>query len=216
MLSGLGPEVELRVVPENAILVERYAALGGEVSGNARASGDLGLEREEAGMLGASFFMPLGKAYSRPESSWKVARSTYDVSLPTRCRWRPLARSRMPSEVAQELRRSLGQEAVRALRGFGLLIFVVEAGADGMVGVVDLVHEIGDGEHELVSGDPGGLVVGDEAVARGEVLEDVGRLGDHQRSADEEGRGEGWTPASSLFMIFIMSRTPCGPRATSM
>ena len=92
-------------------------------------------------------------------------------------------------EVRQELRDALGHEGVGALLRGGLLVLVIEAPGDGVVGVVGLAHESasvsGAGSRRGGPARPPG-----RGHAGGEILEDVGRLGDHQLARLEEGRRE--------------------------
>ena len=57
-----------------------------------------------------------------------------------------------------------------------------------MMGLMHLLHEIGDGELELVDPEPALLVLRREGVARTEILEDVRGLRDHQPAGLEERR----------------------------
>src|SRR4029077_477197 len=77
-------------------------------------------------------------------------------------------------EPAEITRHALLHEDARAALRFLLLVLVVEAAGDGVVSVVDLTDEVGDGELDLarLGAEPFGA--GDEPEARGQKGEDAG------------------------------------------
>ena len=60
-----------------------------------------------------------------------------------------------------------------------------------MMGVVDFLHQIGDGELQLMHPQPAGFGLRREPVARAEIEQDVGGLADHQPACLQERRREG-------------------------
>ena len=77
-----------------------------------------------------------------------------------------------------------------------------------MMGVVNLHHEVGDAELQLVSPQPTGFVLGSKAMTRPEVKQDVGGLRD-QPLARLENRGCKWR------MYFTLAREQPFDRRTA-
>ena len=59
-----------------------------------------------------------------------------------------------PLEIAQELGHAVLQENLRALLGGPALLLVIELGRDRVMGVMHLLHQIGDRELELMGEEP--------------------------------------------------------------
>ena len=57
-----------------------------------------------------------------------------------------------------------------------------------MVGIVHLLHEIGDRKLQLMGPESAGLARGRKCVPAAEIHEDVGGLGDYQLARPQEGR----------------------------
>jgi len=94
-------------------------------------------------------------------------------------------------KVVQELRQARRHEVGGAPSRFGLLLLVVQAAADRMVGVVDFRDQVGDGELKLVSPASCGRTGGSKVQPRAEILQNVGRLPDQLPSGPEKRRREG-------------------------
>lgn len=93
-------------------------------------------------------------------------------------------------EVAEVFGHARLEEVVsRAFRFFDLVL-EIQARADGVMSVVDLGDEVGDGELELMSGVAGDLGLTDQAEPRSHVREDVGCVRDEPRSVAEDRRGK--------------------------
>src|SRR5579871_4724375 len=93
-------------------------------------------------------------------------------------------------EVAEKLGQSSGEKGASAPPRLAPLLSEVKITRDRVVGIVNLRHEVGDRELELMQPEPAALVPGSEPVARTEVLQDVRRLSDQRASRLEEGRCE--------------------------
>ena len=94
-----------------------------------------------------------------------------------------------------------------------LLVLVIEAHADRMVGVMRLVDEIRDGELYLVRPQPARRVLWREPVLRAEIEQDRRRLADEKVAGPRKGGAKGGFSASLIRRI--IARMPSGPRATS-
>src|SRR4051794_13257727 len=91
-------------------------------------------------------------------------------------------------EVTEELGEAIGDEALRSRLGLGLLVLVIKARCDRMMGVVDLAHEVRDRELELTGRDATSLAGGHEAETRRQRLEDVRGLEEREAAHDDDGR----------------------------
>ena len=95
-----------------------------------------------------------------------------------------------PLEIAEVARQALLHEVRRAALRRGLLVLVVERCAQGMMGVVHLVDQIGDRELELERVQLADLVAGREPVSPPEEVTDRGRLREDQLAVLQHGRRE--------------------------
>ncbi len=93
-------------------------------------------------------------------------------------------------EVAEEFRHAALAKSGRALRGRGLLIFVVFPEADRVVRVVHLRDVVRDRQLQLMRPQPAGFVLGREPVPPAEKQQDVGSLADDELAGLEIGRRE--------------------------
>ena len=99
---------------------------------------------------------------------------------------------REPSfEIAEELGRPRFEEGLGSRLRLRLLVLVIEARRDRMMGVVRLGDEIRDRELEAVRIEPRGFVRGREFQLRAEVREDVGDMRDDDVAVAQVWRGEG-------------------------
>src|SRR6185437_581308 len=94
-------------------------------------------------------------------------------------------------EVAEKLRQPILQKILGPPPRFLLLVFVIQTGADRMVGVVNLDQKIGEGQLQLMRPEPAGLLLRGEPETRAQEQQDVGRLADHQPTGLQERRCEG-------------------------
>src|SRR5258706_3111348 len=181
--------VELRIMSEDAVLIEGDAALGREISGNARPRRDAAVKRDRPGVFRLQPLHRPGKSIAQTRDHLEKRK----VRVGKRLAEEPAAffPHEHALEVAEEFREALGGEVRGAALRFGLLVLVVEGAPDRVVGVVRFDQPVADGELELVCPDPGSLAFRHEAVARGEPEEDVRSLRDHQLPRFEERRCEG-------------------------
>ncbi len=99
-----------------------------------------------------------------------------------------------PFEIADIFRRSRFQKVSGAGLRFLALVFVIEAAGYRMMGVVSLVHKIGDRQLQLMGPQPARLVRRRQAVVIAEIEQDVGGLTDDQIPGFQERRRERQMP----------------------
>ena len=69
-------------------------------------------------------------------------------------------------EIAEIFRRAFGQETFGEALGFRFLVLVIKPATDRVMHVVNLLHEVGHGQLQLMQPEPAGLVAGTELQAR--------------------------------------------------
>jgi hypothetical protein len=94
-------------------------------------------------------------------------------------------------EIAEVFRQPFFAKFFAALRRFRLLVFVVPAAGDGMMGVVHLGHQIGEGQLQLMHPEAAGIGFGREPMPLAEEQENVSRLRDGELAGFQERRREG-------------------------
>src|SRR5438876_6085216 len=127
--------VQLRVAAEDTLLVERDAALRAQVSAESRPRGDALVQLDQARDI---FF----QAAHRPREGVAqpldhLEQGQIDVGKTPEVHL---------LEVLQELRQAFSPEVRRPAFCFGLLVFVIQAAADRVMGVVHLDQPVGRSE----------------------------------------------------------------------
>src|SRR5467141_2448802 len=181
--------VELRIMSEDAVLIEGDAPLGREISGNTRPRRDAAVKRDRPRVFRLQPLHRPGKSIAQTRDHLEKR----NVRVGKRLAEEPAASfaPEHPLEVAEEFRQALGGEVRGAALRFGLLVLVVEGAPDRVMRIVNFDKPVADRELELVRPDPGCLAFRHEAVARREPEEDVRGLRDHQVSRFQERRCEG-------------------------
>src|SRR5687768_294446 len=154
--------IEVSVAPEDAVLVERDAPLGGKIRGEPRAQGDSVAQPDEPWVLLLQLSHGVRESVAKPLQHLEERQVNVRELVVHRA-----------LEVAHELRQALGAENCGAPARFALLFFVVEAGGDRVVRVVHFGEPIRDGELLAEEPQPRGLVLGREPEPRAEVKEDI-------------------------------------------
>src|SRR5438270_11343335 len=101
-----------------------------------------------------------------------------------------------PFEIAEVFGRPRFQEVGGAGPRFLALVFVIEAAGYRMMGIVSLVHKIGNRQLQLMRPQTARLVCWRQAVMTAEIEEDVGSLSDHQFRCLQERRRKRQMPGS--------------------
>src|SRR5712691_1028587 len=181
--------VEFRIMPEDAVLIEGDAPPGREISGNARPRCGAAMKRDRPRVFRLQPLHRPGKSIAQTSDHLEKR----NVRVGKRLAEEPAASfAREHSlEVAEEFRQALGGEVRGAAPGFGLLVLVVEGAPDRVVRVVRFDQPVGDGELELVCPEPARFDRGNEPEARSEKEQDIRGLRDHQLPRPEERRREG-------------------------
>src|SRR6267143_4764095 len=189
--------VELGIMPEDAVLIEGDTPPGREISGNARPRCGAAMKRDRPGVFRLQPLHRPGKSIAQTRDHLEKRK----VRVGKRLAEEPAASfaPEHPLEVAEEFRQALGGEVRGAALRFGLLVLVVEGAPDRVVRVVRFDQPVGDGELELVRPDPGCLAFRHEAVARREPEEDVRSLRDHQLPRFQKWRSERQTSVGFAF-----------------
>src|SRR5438874_1185558 len=136
--------IELRIAPEEVVLVERQAPLGGEIRREPLAARDAVVQRRELRIL------PLDAREAVREGVAQALDHLEERQIEIRRALRP--RERL--EVAHVLRHAVLEEKMRAPLRLRLLILVVKAAAERMVGIVHFHDPVADGELLLVQPEP--------------------------------------------------------------
>src|SRR6267378_862201 len=171
--------VQLRVAAEDPLLVERNATLRAQVFAESRPPGDALVQLNQARDL---FFQAAHRSREGVTQPLEhLEKGEIDVGKGPELHL---------FEVLQELRQAFAPEVRRAAFCFGLLVLVIEAAADRVMGIVHLDQPVGDGELQLVQPQPAGLAPGRKAQAGPEVEEDVRGLRDQQLARAQERRRE--------------------------
>src|SRR6267143_2164273 len=131
--------VQLRVAAEDPLLVERNAALRAQVFPESWPLGDALAQFDQAGAIFFQAAHRLREGVTQPLDHLEEGQSDVGKNPEVHL-----------LEVLQELRQAFSPEVCRAAFCFGPLVFVVEAAADRVMGVVHLDQPVGDGELQLV------------------------------------------------------------------
>src|SRR5882762_8376689 len=131
--------VQLRVAAEDPLLVERNAALRAQVFPESWPLGDALAQFDQVGAIFFQAAHRLREGVAQPLDHLEEGQSDVGKNPEVHL-----------LEVLQELRQAFSPEVCRAAFCFGPLVFVVEAAADRVMGVVHLDQPVGDGELQLV------------------------------------------------------------------
>src|SRR5258706_3583792 len=166
--------VELGIMPEDAVLIEGDAPPGREISGNARPRCGAAMKRDRPRVFRLQPLHRPGKSIAQTRDHLEKRK----VRVGKRLAEEPPASfaPEHPLEVADEFRQPLGGEVRGAALRLGFLVLVVEGAPDRVVRVVRFDQPVGDGELELVRPHPGRLAFRHEAVAGGEPPAGVRRV----------------------------------------
>src|SRR5690242_11607029 len=183
------PGIELGVVSKDTVLVERDPAVRGEIRGDARPGRNPVVQFDNP---------PMFRFEARHRARKGVAQTRHYLKerqirigqLRTDEMGRPGGMLQHPFEIAEVFWRPRFHKVGGAGTRFLALIFVIEATGYWMVGVVNLVHKIGDRELQLVGPQPARLVRRRQAVMSAEIEQNVGGLADDQLLRLQEGRRE--------------------------
>src|SRR6185295_741366 len=85
-----------------------------------------------------------------------------------------------PLEVAEKLRQTLAEEMPRIGERLYLLVFIVKTVRDGVMSMLNLHHQIGNGELNLMYPEALAFIIRRKAEPRPEVVQDVGSLADYK------------------------------------
>src|SRR6267143_2619139 len=171
--------VQLRVAAEDPLLVERNAALRAQVFPESWPLGDAVMQFNQVGII--SFQSAHGPREGVTQPLDHLEEGQIDVGEGPEVYF---------LEVLQELWQAFAPEVRRAAFCFGLLVLVIEAAADRVMGIVHLDQPVGDGELQLVQPQPAGLALGRKAETGSEVEQDVRGLGDQQLARAQDRRRE--------------------------
>src|SRR5262245_28968994 len=180
--------VELRVVAEDALLVEWNAPFRGEIGCNAWTLGHALRERDQSGDLPLEPFHAIGERVA--QACDHLEQGEVDIAQASAEHIVAGASLQHPLEIAEIFLRPPLPEFRRIAVRFLALVFVVERRPDRVVGVVNLLDEVRDGELQLMGPQPPRLVLGREAMARTEIEQDVRGLADQEPASLEERRRE--------------------------
>src|SRR5271165_320468 len=185
--------VEFRVVAEYPRLVEGNASLRRQVGGHVRARRDGRRERGQRGiaLVGAGHRAREGVSQARPDLEQREVDRREDVADGVRRPGGIVVEHAL--EVAEVLRQPMAQKRGGARLRLISLFLVVERARDRMMGVVNLIDEIGDGKLLSVGEDARSLVVGRKA----EFWPDVGDMRHDHVAVAQEWRRE-WGTRSGI------------------
>src|SRR5215211_3998951 len=183
-LSSTRSAIQLLEVAVDAPLAERDPPFRGEIRGNARTLPHALVQRDHPRHAALEPLHALGKGVAQAlddleQRQVDIAEAAAEQVVAAALRQHAL-------EVAQELRHAILPEIGRAaLRGRNLFL-VVEPAGDRMMRVVDLDHEVGDGELQLMRPQPSRFVAWRQPKPRAEIKQDIGGLGDDELAGLEE------------------------------
>src|SRR6476620_6619220 len=180
--------VEILEVAIDAPLAERDAAIRGQVSGDARAPGDAVVQRDDPRHLALEPFHPLGEGVAQALDD--LEQREVDIAELAAEHIGAAALVEDTLEIMQDLGQAIAPEILGRQLGGGALLLVVEIAGDGMMGVVDQHHQIGDGELQLMHPQPPRLVAGRKPEPPAEIEQDVRGLADEKLADAQERRGE--------------------------
>src|SRR5580704_10369386 len=164
-------------MPEDAVLVEGNAAVAFEIRLDPRSRGNPVAQADEARNLALERLHALRKSIAQPLDD--LEQREIDIGDATAGNKRPAACLQYLLEIAEIFRHALLPELLGALLGGRALILVVQGRPERMVGVVDLQHEIGDGQLQLVHPELWAFRLRRQPTATAEIKQDVGSLPDH-------------------------------------
>src|SRR6266853_5514332 len=123
--------VELRIMSEDAVLIEGDAPPGREISGNARPRCDVAVKRDRPGVFRLQPLHRPGKsvAQARDHLEKRQVRAGKRLAEEPAASFAP----EHPLEIAEEFRQALGGEVRGAALRFGLLVLIVEGAPDRVV-----------------------------------------------------------------------------------
>src|SRR6516165_303050 len=155
-MATSGLLIEFFEIAVDAPLAEGDAPLRGKIGRNARARGNPIVQRYEARHLLLEPPHPPWKRIAQPLDD--LEERQVHIREPATEDVRTSALAQHALEIAEDFRHAIPPEiSGSAFRGAALLL-VVEIGRDRMMGVVDLDHEVGNGERQLMDPQPVRLV----------------------------------------------------------
>src|SRR5438094_7707227 len=172
--------IELGVAAEDALLVERDAALGAKIGGKARTLHHALVERDEPWILGLE----------RAHRARKGVAQAFDHLEERELHVTEGLSALQALEVIHVLRQPVLAEILRPAPRLRLLILVVKPAGDRMVRVVYFDQPVADRELLLVQPEPRRVALRREPQARREPVQDHRRLRNDQLSRAQERRRE--------------------------
>src|SRR3954471_17195892 len=180
--------VEILEVAIDAPLAERDAAVRDQIGGDPRALGDAVVQRDNPRHLALEPFHPLGESVAQALDD--LEQREVDIAELAAEHIGATALVEDALEIMQELGQAIAPEILGRQLGGGALLLVVEIAGDGMMGVVDQHHQIGDGELQLMHPQPPPLVAGGKPEPSAEIEQDVRGLADEEFAGAQERRCE--------------------------
>src|SRR4051794_20092215 len=178
--AGIGSTlgVEILEIAIDAPLAERDAAIRGQVGGDPWALGDAVVQRDDPRHLALEPFHPLGEGVAQALDD--LEQGEVDIAELAAEHIGAAALVEDALEVMQELGQAIAPKILGRELGGGALLLVVEIAGDGMMGVVNQHHQIGDGELQLMHPQPPGLVPGRQPELPAKIEQDVRGLADDE------------------------------------
>src|SRR5215204_1623103 len=178
--------IELAIMPENSPFIERDAAFRGEIGGDPRAFRHTIAQRNHARHFLFEPLHPLRKGVAQAFDD--LEQREVDIAEPATKEIRTTTARDHLLEIAKIFRHATFPEISRAALSLRTLLLVIERARDRVMRVMDLPHQIRDGELQLVRPQLAVLVLGRKPVPRTEIEQDICGLTDAALAGLEERR----------------------------
>ena len=200
---------------EYVVLVVRNAPLGREVRGDPRSRCDIRVQTHQIRVTFAEPRHRFGKCIEQSRDELK--RRKIGVSEPRVDQKFGAARIPLehPFEITEVFRQAFPDQVMGPPFRFALLVFVIEAGRDRVMAVMNFGNEIGDGELKLMRPQSTRDRRGCEAMPFAEKQQDIRRLRDDELPAFRNGGANGGRASCSSSRHASIASSPSSARATS-
>src|SRR5215204_5396635 len=168
--------IELAIMPENSPFVEWYPAFRGEIGRDPRPLRHTVAQRNHARHFLFEPLHPFRKGVA--EAFNHLEQRKVDIAEPAAKEIRTTTARDHLLEIAKIFRHATFPEISRAALSLRALLLVIEHARDRVMRVMDLPHQIRDGELQLVRPQSAILVLGRKPVPRTEIEQDICGLTD--------------------------------------
>ena len=183
--------IQLRIAAENPLLVERNAPFAAQIRRHLGQRGHPIMQMHDRRRLREGFGGSQGEGIAQPFDQLEQRQVGVTQLAADQV---PGARRVVLNDVfkpLQKLGHAGAAKLLRAAPGFGLLVFVGKVDADRVMGVVRLVHHVGNGQVDLLRPGAQRLAARHELELGSQVVQDGSGLAQQHGAIDQERRREG-------------------------